>query len=71
MVVRQGRRLIGQASAPAHGALATSAEGGARTRLRMTSEDARLDLAGADEFSVVCESLPRTDPYAARKSRLQ
>jgi hypothetical protein len=21
-----------------------------------------LDLAGADEFSVVCQSLPRTDP---------
>jgi hypothetical protein len=36
-----------------------------RARLRMTSEDTRLDLAGADEFSVVCESLPRTDPYAA------
>jgi len=35
----------------------------------MTSEDARLDLAGADEFSVVRESLPRTDPKAARKSR--
>ena len=31
-------------------------------RSGMTSEDVRLDLAGADEFLVVCRSLPRTDP---------
>jgi hypothetical protein len=32
----------------------------------------RLDLAGADEFSVVvCQSLPGTDPYTPRSSRLQ
>jgi len=31
----------------------------------MTSEEARLDLAGIDEFSVVRESLPHMDPYAA------
>src|SRR5437762_2439146 len=30
----------------------------------MTPEDVRLDLAGADEFSVVCQSLPRTDPQS-------
>jgi hypothetical protein len=30
-------------------------------------EDVRVDLAGADESSVVCQSLPGTDPYAHGK----
>lgn len=28
----------------------------------MSPEDVRLEVAGPDEFSVVAESLPRTDP---------
>jgi hypothetical protein len=31
-------------------------------RVLPSLEDVRLDLAGADEFWVVCESLPRTHP---------
>jgi hypothetical protein len=31
-------------------------------RSRMCPEHVRLDLAEADEFSVVCQSRPRTDP---------
>jgi hypothetical protein len=37
----------------------------------MSPEEVRLDLAGADEFSMVCQSLPRTDPYALERSGLQ
>ncbi len=31
-------------------------------RVSQSPEGARLDLVGADEFSVVCQSLARTDP---------
>ena len=41
------------------------------SRRRMSPGAVRLDRAGADEFSVVCQSLPRMESYAPRESRLQ
>jgi len=37
----------------------------------MSPGDARLDLAGTDESSVVCQSLLRADPYAAVRCGLE
>ena len=31
-------------------------------RAGMSPEEVRLDLAGADEFSLLCQSLPCADP---------
>jgi integrase len=44
----------------------------ARGRIRVDENlPARQDGVGADESSVVCESLARTGPHAARRARLQ
>ena len=46
--------------------LATDSDRATR-RVSQSPEAVRLDRAGADEFSVACRSLPRTDPYAHGK----